>query len=52
MRLAMPIQARNAGCAQQSFVPYGFLQDGPAIEGTVHAACRPGLAPRAGPPAP
>ncbi len=52
-RLCMPIYARNAasrgvarrgGFVQESFVPYGILKDGQAIDGTVYAAYRPGLA--------
>lgn len=53
MRLAMPIFARNAGSrgvarragyVQESFVPYGILKDGHAIDGAVYATYRPGLA--------
>jgi [ribosomal protein S5]-alanine N-acetyltransferase len=51
-RLCLPIYARNtgsravarrAGYVQESFVPYGILKDGQAIDGTVYAAYRPGL---------
>jgi RimJ/RimL family protein N-acetyltransferase len=60
-RLCMPIYARNAGSrgvagragyVRESFVPYGILKDGQAIDGTVYAAYRPGLPLRAAPPAP
>lgn len=60
-RLAMPIYARNAGSrgvarragyVQESFVPYGILKDGQAIDGTVYAAYRPGLPLRDDPLAP
>ncbi|MBA4178850.1 MAG: GNAT family N-acetyltransferase [Leptothrix sp. (in: Bacteria)] len=61
MRLQMPIYARNAasrgvarkaGYAQESFVPFGILKNGQAIDGTVYAAYRPGLVPRTDAPAP
>ncbi len=61
MRLCMPIYARNAGSrgvarrvgyVQESFVPYGILKNGQAIDGTVYAAYRPGLPLRDDPLAP
>jgi len=61
MRLCMPIYARNlgsrgvagrAGYVQESFVPYGILKDGQAIDGTVYATYRPGLVRRHDPLAP
>jgi RimJ/RimL family protein N-acetyltransferase len=61
MRLCMPIYARNAGSrgvagragyVQESFVPYGILKDGQAIDGTVYATYRPGLVRRDDPLAP